>query len=75
MVSLSLVDFEIYEHICPACNRQSKRTSSKVPHLDGGLSSIFYGECGHFWICSPGKWRKFLGVHKFTAEGLYSMLC
>ncbi len=46
--TLSICDVEIWEHTCPTCGKETKRQS-----IDGGLTSIFRGLCGHEWEVSP----------------------
>jgi hypothetical protein len=45
---INLQEVEAYERTCPSCGKITKNHS-----VDGGLSSIFHGECGHVWVCCP----------------------
>jgi len=48
MKTIRMSDVERWDRTCPDCGRVTKRHS-----IDGGLTSIFRGECGHSWSVSP----------------------
>ena len=47
-VCISMHDVEEHERTCPKCKKKTNRRS-----IDGGMTSIFHGECGHTWEVSP----------------------
>ncbi len=48
MTTIKLSDREKFERTCPKCKKVTDRHS-----IDGGLTSIFHGECGHSWKVTP----------------------
>ncbi len=48
MKPINMSDVENWERTCPKCEKVTKRHS-----IDGGMTSIFHGECGHSWRVSP----------------------
>lgn len=45
---INMADVERWERVCPTCGKATRRHS-----IDGGLTSNYYGECGHSWQITP----------------------
>jgi len=48
--TVSMQNFERYERTCPVCGYITQTHS-----IDGGLTSLYYSECGHKWKLEPGR--------------------
>lgn len=46
--TVRMADIERSDATCPRCGEYTRRRS-----IDGGLTSIYTGECGHSWEVSP----------------------